>query len=317
MTHQDLILALGDCMLDLSLQVEGTAWRRKHSFAQAQVSPGGSAANFAVWAARLGAKVGLLARVGDDILGRVLLQDLQQEGVVSGVVVGKETTGLAVALMEQGDGPAAVGASHHLPTPVQPTMCVARGATSGLSVDDLDWTLLDRARLLHVTAYSFFAETTSRAALAAMDFVRKRGGLISLDPSLAGYLRGVGPEAFFALVDGADILFPNLDEGRVLSGEQEPERVLHKLLRRFPLVALKMGAAGAMAGTGGQTVQHPGFSVPVVDTMGAGDAFAAAFVASWLAHYDLAAALEEGNRIAAGVVQAAGARYAKAVPPLS
>jgi hypothetical protein len=153
--------------------------------------------------------------------------------------------------------------------------------------------------------------------LAAINYVRKRGGLISLDPSLAGYLRRIGSAAFFALVGGADLFFPNLDEGRALTAEQEPERVLHALLQRFPIVALKMGAAGAMAGMGDRTLHHPGFSVPVVDRMGAGDAFAAAFVVSWLAHRDLAAALEEGNRIAAGVVQVAGARNAKAILPLS
>ena len=69
-----------------------------------------------------------------------------------------------------------------------------------------------------------------------------------------------------------------------------------------------------MAGTGGQIIHHPSFAVPVVDTTGAGDAFAAAFVMTWLVHHDLAAALSEGNRIAAGVVQAPGARFT-ATPP--
>jgi sugar/nucleoside kinase (ribokinase family) len=111
-----------------------------------------------------------------------------------------------------------------------------------------------------------------------------------------------------------DILFPNLDEGRALTGEQQAQRVMRALLRRFPVVALKMGAHGAMAGSGETVVQPPGFDVPAVDGTGDGDAFPAAFVVSWWARHNLAAALEEGNRTAAGVVQVAGAQCAREVP---
>jgi sugar/nucleoside kinase (ribokinase family) len=193
-------------------------------------------------------------------------------------------------------------------------MLAARGAASALSMDDLDWTLLDRADLLHVTAFSFFEDAPRDAALKAMRYVKRRGSLLSLDPATCNYLEGIGTEAFFTMARDVDIFFPNLAEGRVLSGEHQPERVMHALLRRFPMVALKMGADGAMAGTGDTILHHPGFAVPVADVTGAGDAFAAAFVVTWLAHQDVAAALEEGNRIAAGVVQAVGARCSTVVP---
>ncbi len=294
-----MIVALGDLMLDIVMRSESPFPYGRHCFAQASISPGGSAANFAVWAARLGAKAGLIAKVGDDVLGHALLQDLEHEGVVSGVAVGSEPTGLMLALVDENG---------------KRTMLAARGAASTLSVEDLDWALLDRADLLHVTAYSFFEDKPRQATLAAMEHFKKRGKLLSLDPSAYHHLQRLGPEAFLALVQGVDILLPNLDEGRVLTGEHEPERVICCLLARFPVVALKMGADGAMAGSGGEIIHHPSFAVPVVDTTGAGDAFAAAFVMTWLVHHDLAAALSEGNRIAAGVVQAPGARFT-ATPP--
>jgi len=294
-----MIAVLGDCMLDIVMQTASPVLQSSHCLAQASVSPGGSAANFAVWAARLGAEVGLITKVGEDVLGCALLRDLEQEGVAGSVVVGKETTGLTLALVDQGGNR---------------TMLAARGATSAMSTDDLDWTLLDRADLLHVTAFSFFEDAPRSAALIAMKYVKRRGKLLSLDPSTCNYLQGVGAEAFFTMAREVDIFFPNLAEGRVLTGEHQPERVMHALLRRFPMVALKMGADGAMAGTGDTIFHHPGFAVPVVDMTGAGDAFAAAFVVTWLAHHDLAAALKEGNRIAAGVVQAVGARCFTVVP---
>ena len=294
-----MIVVLGDLMLDIVLQVKSPALEASHGLARAAVWPGGSAANFAVWAARLGAEVGLIACVGADLLGQSLLHNLDQEGVRSGVTVTEGTTGLTLALVDERG---------------KRTMLAARGANSALNVDDLDHTLLDRADLLHVTAFSFIEESPRRAALTAMTYVKQRGRLLSLDPSAHGYVQCIGPETFLAMVPEVDILFPNLDEGRVLTGEQQPERVVRALLRRFPVVALKMGVHGAMAGNGETIVHHPGFDVPAVDATGAGDAFAAAFVVSWLARHDLAAALEQGNRTAAGVVQVAGAQCARAVP---
>ena len=101
----------------------------------------------------------------------------------------------------------------------------------------------------------------------------------------------------------------------MLTGEREPRRVIGALLEYYPVVALKMGPDGAMAGADGTIVHHPGFAVPVLDTTGAGDAFAAAFVVSWLNHRVLALAVREGNRVAAGVVQVAGARRFREVLP--
>ena len=290
-----MIVALGDLMLDIVMRLSEPLSQGGHALAQAHLSPGGSAANFAVWACRLGAEVGLIARVGNDLLGHALLQDLKQEGITQGLLVGEETTGFTVALDQGGTR----------------TMLAARGAASALRVDDLDLSLLEQADILHITAYSFFDDSPRQATLAAMRFVQERGKLVSLDPAAYGFLKNAGPERFLALAKGVDMLFPNLDEGRALTGEEEPERVLHVLLRHFPVVALKLGEYGAMAGAGEAVVHHPGFSVPVVDTMGAGDAFAAGFVVHWLAHHDLAQAVEQGNRVAAGVVQVSGARYAQ------
>ncbi len=293
------VVALGDLMMDIACRTQAPILHGTDCFVQGGISAGGSAANFAVWAARLGASVGLIAKVGDDLFGRSLLQDLQREGVATGVVVSNETTGFTMLVVDQSG---------------ERTMFAARGATSALSVSDLNWELLDRADVLHVTAYSFFEDSPREAALAAMARVKGHGKLLSLDPSAYGYLQRLGSEAFFALAQGVDMLFPNLDEGRVLTGEQEPERILRSLLTRFPVVALKMGPDGALAGSGNSIVHHPGYAVPVVDTTGAGDAFAAAFVVTWLRQHGLAAAVREGNRIAAGVIQVSGARLT-AVPP--
>ncbi|MGQ9493605.1 MAG: carbohydrate kinase family protein [Anaerolineae bacterium] len=296
-----MIVALGDLMLDITVRSSSFVLHGTDCTAQASISPGGSAANFAVWAARLGAKAGLIAKVGDDLFGHALLHDLEREKVVSGVVTGKEMTGFTLMILDQ--------SGEH-------TMLVARGANATLCVDELDWSLLDQADWLHLSAFSFFEDKPREAALAAVQYAKRRGKLISLDPASASYVQRTSAVAFLALAQGVDVFLPNLDEGLVLTGEHEPERILRALLPHFPMVVLKMGKRGAIAGTREMTVHYPGFAVPVVDQTGAGDAFAAAFVVTWLAQHDLAAALREGNRLAAGVVQAAGARAMAALPAL-
>jgi len=240
--EKPVIVALGDLMLDIFVQAQSLIPHGTHHSVQAHISPGGAAANFAVWAARLGAEAALIARVGDDMLGRSLLADLQREGVLTGVAIGKETTGLVLAIVDQSG---------------ERTMLAARGANSALSIDDLDWALLDRADWLHVSAYSFFEATPREAALAAMRRIKQRGKPLSLDPASHSYLQGIGPEAFGALAEGVDVLLPNLDEGRALTGEDEPERIMRVLLQRFPVVALKLGGAGAIAGTGDTLIHDP------------------------------------------------------------
>jgi ribokinase len=295
-----MIVALGDLLLDISVHTEPPIRHETDCFVRGNLSPGGSAANFAVWAARLGASSGLIAKVGRDMLGEMLQRDLAKEGVQGGIVVGTDPTGFIVISVD---------------VKGERTMLAARGATATLSAAELDFGFLDRADWLHVSAYSFLDTVSREAALSAMRRAKERGVQVSLDPASYGFLSDVGTDAFWRWVDGyVDAFFPNLDEGRVLTGEQDPDRILDALMARFPLVALKLGAQGALAGTGGTVVRHAGYRVPAVDTTGAGDAWAAAFVVHWLAQGDLAAALKEGNRLAAAVVQVPGARFRADLP---
>jgi len=79
-------------------------------------------------------------------------------------------------------------------------------------------------------------------------------------------------------------VFPNLDEGRLLTGRDEPEAIVTVLLETYPLVALKLGAAGALvAAADGRRVPMAAQPAEVVDSTGAGDAFCAGFLTPWVA----------------------------------
>jgi len=289
-----MIVSLGDVLVDIVSLIDGPISYGTDTFVRISITPGGSAANFSTWVSRLGAEAAFIGKVGDDVFGRYLREDLLAEGVAASLATGSEATGINQALVD------------HLG---ERTMLAAdRGASATLDVADLDWRLLDKARLLHLTTYSFVTTPCCEAALAAIRRVGGHGGMISLDASAYSVLRELGASRFRELTQGVHILFANIEEGKELTGEPEPDGILHALAETCEVVALKLGAEGAMATAHGEKATCPAPSVDAIDTTGAGDAFAAAFVVKWLATRNLPASLAAAVALASEVVQKPGAR---------
>ena len=106
------------------------------------------------------------------------------------------------------------------------------------------------------------------------------------------------------------MLLPNADEARLLTGCADPADAARALAARHPVVAVSLGADGALWAAGTSLVHRPAHAVQVVDTTGAGDAFAAGLLAAWLTAPDVdpVDALDAGLALAAEVVQRPGAR---------
>jgi ribokinase len=109
---------------------------------------------------------------------------------------------------------------------------------------------------------------------------------------------------------GATVLLPNADEALLLTGCADVTDAARALAARHPVVAVSLGAEGALWASGGVLVHRPAHPTEVVDTTGAGDAFAAGLLAAWLADPDVAPAeaLDAGLALAADVVRRPGAR---------
>src|SRR5690606_7205598 len=106
---------------------------------------------------------------------------------------------------------------------------------------------------------------------------------IAIDPASTGFLAEVGIAAFRDWVGPADFLFANADEAEMLAGTADPEDQMRDLGAQFAQVVVKRGAAGAALGTrAGVVLSRPAETVRVRDSTGAGDAFAAGFVAALL-----------------------------------
>ncbi len=292
------LLTLGDLLLDVLVSGE---LRQEHDGAgMVQLSPGGSAASFAAAAVLQGAQVRFVGVVGNDTAGRLLVADLRERGIDARVRVVPDAVTGTVLVLRDFDGPG------------RPRMWSNPGASLGLRPADLDPGLFQTLDGFHLTGYSLLRPGPRPAALHAIAQARASspGLLFSLDPHPAHLLADAGPEWFRALLAAVrpDLLLPNLEEGRLLAGADDPALIVDRLLALAPLVVLKLGAAGCLIGWGTDRRHIPAQAVAVVDSTGAGDAFAAGFVTAYLRQRDPLAAALAGTAAAAAVVAHSGAR---------
>ena len=298
------IVAMGDLVFDVLVQSnEDELSLESDITARIIVRPGGSAANFAVQAARLlgeGGRVSFISKVGNDDSGTALVQSLEREGVQPQVAV--EQTG-------QPSGTVLVFVNRS----GRRTMVTDPGASRTLTVAELEANadLLTHCHAFHLTSYSLFTEPPRSAALRACQLAHQGGAFVSLDPSSHHLIETLGRDRYAALAQAVapDIFLSNLDEGRLLCGEQEPKAMAQALHRFAPIVALKLGVDGCIVSQRDGAMQHiPTVPTAAIDTTGAGDAFDAAFVVGYLQSGDPVAAGTLANSVAAGVVGRLGAR---------
>ena len=288
------VLVVGDLIYDMLAKAEGDITLGTDTFVPIRVAAGGSGANAAAWLAHAGVETRFVGRVGDDLFGRFLEGEMERSGVQSYLVRDPSLETGKVFVLVDGAG--------------ERTMITDRGAGEALGPDDLPETLLAGGHL-HLSGYTLSGGSRRETALKALRLARGAGMTVSVDPSSVPLLGSVGPDRFLEWTRGADLLFPNLTEGSVLTGEEDPDRILEKLLPYYPAVVLKLGPDGAVyADAGGDHLREPAVPVGVEDTTGAGDAFSAGFLAVWLYGGPPAEALRRGAGLAGRAVGRVGAR---------
>ncbi|MCC6270518.1 MAG: hypothetical protein IT190_04520, partial [Microbacteriaceae bacterium] len=189
------------------------------------------------------------------------------------------------------------------------SMLTERGANAWLTADAVTDDLLDAASVVHFTGYSIYDSTDHSALRRLFERAAERGVTVSVDPASAGSLHDFGVDRFLNLIDGAGILFPNLDEGVALTGLNDPRQIAVALGERFPLVVLTLGIDGVVvAEAGSDVIAVESESTAVVDPTGAGDSFSAGFLAAWMSGADAAEAARAGVAVAARAVATVGGR---------
>ena len=276
---------IGDLVEDIVVRLGGPVNMASDTKAVVVRRRGGSAANMAVSAVRAGTPARFIGRVGDDAHGDVLIDALRAEGVDVVVRRGGRLGTIVVLVDINGER----------------TMLSDRGGCTDLDHPDPAW--LDGLSTLHVPLYSLVVSPLAETTETLIGWAHERDITVSIDASSSAVIIEFGVQRTIKMLERLHptVLLCNEMEAACLGTAADPARIGAKV------TVIKQGAGSAL-------VMQPGIStvsVPtppiehVRDTTGAGDAFAAGFLAAFVAGDSPVAAAEVGHRSAAAAIIAA------------
>ena len=286
-------LCIGDLALDVVALLRTEITYGSDTQAHISTHGGGTGGNVATWLGSKKVPVFLVTRVGKDTAGDALIRELDSFGVEHNAeAIEGIHTGVVISLVD-GNG--------------ERTMFPDSGANAGLSLKDLP--SLAEISVAYISGYSFLNPTSRPGVIEMAKVINKHAIPIIFDPASIGSMNFRGKEGLDEMLQLTDVMILNRSEAEFLSGVTGVDRALTELLKKVPCVVIKTGADGAIAQSrDGNVLSMPAHPVDVKDTTGAGDAFAAGFIASWMKSHDLSTALTNATQYAAECVAIIGAR---------
>ena len=258
---------------------------------------GGSAANTVAGLAALGLKTAFIGQLGDDDLGRIFTHDISALGVDFGTPPKTDAGPTARCLI--------------LVTPdAQRTMSTFLGAAQHLDSSSVTKERIASARILYLEGYLWDPAEPRAAMETAIDFARSAGTKVAFTLSNSFDVERHRAD-FVRLIDDRkiDILFANEVEFLHLAQATDMDAALEAVTRKVPTLVVTRSEHGALACSGGEVVQVPAEPIErLVDTTGAGDLFAAGFLAGQALGRSLEDSLRLGAIAASEVIQHYGAR---------
>lgn len=288
------VVVLGDIVIDVVAAMTAPIAAGSDSRARIRYAAGGAGANVAAWLADLGVPVALIGRVGADDAGLRCLAALRGAGVRLAVTIDDDAVTGTVIVLVDADG--------------ERSMVPDRGANLNLRTQDLDERLFVATAHLHLSGYPLLDAQSRPAAVHALALARDAGMSISVDPASTAPVRAFGVDRFLAATEGVDLLVPNRAEAELLTGRSDPLAAAGQLAARYGAVVVTCGSEGAVWATGGDVGRLPAHPARVVDTTGAGDAFAAGLLEAFLAARPLPDCVRAGARAGARAVGIVGAQ---------
>lgn len=224
---------------------------------------GGSAANTIVALAEFGGTAAFVGKVGEDEVGKFFLQDMRDLGIAIDVDPAQDPTGTCAVLITDD---------------AQRTMLTHLGASTTLTENDIDESLIKDSEYVYVEGYLLTGESTKAAAYRAMDLAKQHGTKIAFtasDPFLVNMIR----DEIWSLITGpVDLFFCNEEEAKSLTGESDVIQCASKIHEHAANVALTLGEKGSIVMHEGEAFPIEGVDVGAIDTTGAGDMYAGALI---------------------------------------
>ncbi len=290
------VLCIGDVMLDVITKIAVMPNKINYgSDTPSKISThgGGAAGNVASWLTRTDARSTIVGHVGDDAAGAALISEFDALGVHhENLMVDNGSSGVVVVLVD--------------PTGER-TMFPDNGANSGLHIGDLP--ALDGYSAVYLSGYSPLDPLSRPGVLEMITKIKAAGIPIYFDPASVGAMMEVALDDVKSWIRMMDVLILNEEEAIYLTGETNSEQALELLLGECEAVVIKRGSHGAIGKARGSILIYvEALPTDVVDTTGAGDSFAAGFIAQYANNKNMQLALEAGAAVAARCVAIVGAR---------
>lgn len=287
MTKKYDLYALGNALVDIEIEVKEAELERlgveksvmtlvdeeRHDYLLEhldgnihQRASGGSAANSVIALAQLGGKAFHSCKVAKDEAGSFYSSDLDAAGVTN-----------TLSQLENNDG--TTGKCLVMITPdADRTMNTYLGISAELKEQDINYEALSDSQYLYIEGYLVSSPESHQAAIKARDFSREKGVKVATTLSDPNMVRFFKSEIEQVLEGGIDLLFCNDDEALEFTGVDSVERALAVLSGKAKQVVITLGKQGAISFDGEQVQAIAPYSVDAVDTNGAGDMFAGAFL---------------------------------------
>jgi len=260
-----------------------------------KMSPGGTA-NIAVGISKLGGKSAFIGEVGDDYFGEIFIKDLEANEVLNGVSISKtKRTGIAFTLVLPG------GERYFI---------VDRGANTSLLFEDIDLQLIQNSSFIYFTGFSLQERDTSQTIQKVIEEASKKRVAIVFNPGAPNLAEEFRDTFLNTIRRYVDMLILNNSEGRYLAGcDRESEIMRFLLSQDLKRVVLTMGNRGSIVATKDKMYQIDAHALKVVDTTGAGDAYAAGFIYGLIKGWKEETAGKFASKIAGEIVGQIGPRF--------
>ena len=296
------IVSLGDLVVDMIFPVQLPLTANNHQDIQGAKSEPGGACNFMIAASHIGAQVSAVGAVGGDGPGQELLQKLNAEGIdTSGVDQPSDAKTTLVLVLTD------VAKHEHV-------FVGAYGEGRPAAYDEKAARIVQSANAIMVQGYTLYEKRMAIMAKEAIEHANAANIPVFLDAGPT--LHQVTPDQIDWAVQHVDVIMMTEDEvGGVSAGRSGEEAYQYLLGRGAHTLVIKQGEKGCTVVQNGFQQQYRGFKVKVVDTVGAGDCFDAAFIMALLNGHDVGQAAIMANAMGAASVQKVGA--GRSAPTLS
>ena len=289
------VLCLGQIVADVLVKgIKGLPERGKLLLLDnLSLHTGGSAVNTAIALSKLGIKSGVIGKVGRDTFGNFILKELKENNVdTKGIVRDKKALTSCSIVLVSPEG--------------ERSFMQYLGANAQLSLKDVDLNLLKGTKILHIAGALLLFRFDGQPAGLLLKKAKKMGLTTSLD--IVWDARGRWMKRLKPCLPYLDIFLPNIEEAKMLTGKKEPKEIASLLIDYgVKIVGLTLGKDGSYLKDKDKEIFIPPFKARVLDSTGAGDSFAAGFLAGYLKGWELEKIGQLANCVGAMCVKTIGA----------